>query len=482
MSAFEMLPAELLARIFTYVNLPFVKASSSIEMPQAPNMTAPTQHLSLYNSLSTSRALHAAAISVLYRRPVLNSPQAFELFLNQLSSRPELGSLIKELDLTNLTLTLDDDWIRGVGPRSLISLLNLTPLLQEIKIGSEHGGGRLHGSAWDFIFSQLAHLRTVCINDSDSRKELQHFHFQEERTTCGPIRELSVTKTFAMPQKTVRNILSSQPRLQSLNFSGSLIAGDWFSSLSTCARIQHLDLSDCLGGRDEDGLNPTADFLSSHPAITHSLQSLNLRSHSDLPTLNLTTEDLTLILSNLPIQTMKSLDLRGTPLLRDQLPLLQRLVNLEKLHVSNDFFVRDMETLVLGKSHSYPTPYTNLDPAQELLQVDPSKMANTSDLGPLARSVLVCKLMQRVNRVVPKPECSQADRSKLRYLDLSGISRTQVLKILDSVLLAEESKPLEVIELGQSILDWCDVGVKHLFRSAGWKTRCVGKRSWIERI
>lgn len=446
----------------------------------------------------------AAATSVLYRKPVLTSPQAFELLEKQISKRPDLGSLVRELDLTNLIVTLDDNWIRGVGPKSLLSLLEQTPLLQEVKIGGAYGGARLHAGAWECIFSKLQQLRIVTINDSDSRNQLQEFHRADKNRSPGWIQELAITKSFALPQTTARNILSSQPRLESLNFSGSLIAGDWFSSLSSSARLRHLNLSDCLGGLDEDGCNPTVDFLSTHPALS-SLESLNLSSSTEIPTLNLTTKDMTRILSHLPIETMRVLDIRGTPLTRDQLPLLQRFINLEELHVSHDLCVLDMETLVLSGAYTFPKPQSNLSPAQELLQVDPGKMVNISDMGSLARNVLICKLMQRVNRVLPLPSSLSSSsatsarhssssndrkqqqqnglrRSKLRYLDLSNISRTQILKILDSVLLAEESMPLEVIELGPSALDWCDVGVKQLFRSAGWRPRCVGKRSWVERV
>lgn len=469
----------LVSDVFCVKNLP------TDNIIEAPNRILPTQHLSLYPSLFVSQTFLAASLPVLYRKPILNTPQAFELLEKQISKRPGLGTLIRELDLTKLTLTLDDNWTRGVGPKALLSLLQKTPLLQDIRIGSQHGGARLHSDTWNCIFSKISYVRTVSINDSDSRVQLQDFHLTDMSQSSGWMENLTITKSFALPQTTIRNILSSQPRLRSLDFSGSLIAGDWLSALSSSTRLQHLDLSKCLGGVDEDGNNPTVDFLSSHPAAS-TLQSLNLSSMTDLPSLGLTNRDMARILCKIPASTMQRLDLRGTPLLREQLPLLQRFTNLEELHVSHDFFVSDLETLMLSGGYTFPTQQTNLSPGQELLQVDPGKMVNISDMGSLARNVLICKLMQRVNRVFPNKPCStdksQLSRSKLRYLDLSDISRTQILKILDSVLLAEESKPLEVIELGPSALDWCDVGVKQLFRSAGWRPRCVGKRSWIERI
>lgn len=509
---FEMLPPELLERIFTYVTLPIERATTGVQMPraytflsiltatsnsdtEAPNKINPIQHLSLYPSLFVSHTFLAASLPVLYRNPKLDSPQAFELLLSQISNRPELGAFIRRLDLTKLVITLDDNWIRGIGPKALSSLLQRTTLLQEIKIGSQYGGARLHSSIWDCIFSQLPHLRNVEINDSDSRNQLQDFHLTPKTGETGWIEHLTITKSFALPQTTIRNILSSQPRLRSIDFSGSLIVGDWFNALSPSTRLRSLNLNDCLVGIDEDGRNPIVDFLSSHPAIS-SLEHLNLSSTADMPSLGLTTKDLSLILSHLSSSTLRSLDLRGTSLTRSQLPLLQHLTNLDELHISHDFHISDLETLVLGGEYTFPPQQTNLSPAQELLQVDPGKMVNISDMGSLARNVLICKLMQRVNRVFPIKSSSpssfststpsgsgqQCRRSRLRYLDLSDVSRTQILKILDSVLLAEESRPLEVIELGPSQLDWCDVGVKQLFRSAGWKPRCVGKRSWVERL
>lgn len=404
-----------------------------------------------------------------------------ESFTNQITEQPELGRLVRELDLTRLVITLDDNWVRGVGPKLLLKLLSHTPLLREIRIGGQYGGARLHGSVWNSIFSQSQHLQSVSINDADSRNELQDFHLTMSSHSAGSIRNLAITKSYALPEQTVRNILSSQSRLESIDFSGSLITGNWFSSLPMTTRLKHIDLSDCLGSIDEDGTNHVVDFLSMHPAVTTSLQSLNVSCEGDLPSLGLTTKDMKRILSSLPAQSIKFLDLRGTPMTRDQLSLLERFPNLEELHVSDDFWIRDMEHLVMNSAYSYPSPSINVDPTQELLQLDISKTQHTSTLGPLAKSVLVCKLMQRINRVMPSKQSGVA-KSKLRYLNLSTISRNQILAIMDSVLLAEESGPLEVIELGPSMLDWCDTSMKQLFRSAGWKPRNVGKRTWIERI
>jgi hypothetical protein len=166
---------------------------------------------------------------------------------------------------------------------------------------------------------------------------------------------------------------------------------------------------------------------------------------------------------------------------------------MEELHVSHDIYVYDLEALVLSRAYTFPKSHVSLDSAQEPSQVEPRNIISNADLRLLARSVLICKLMQRVKRIMLHPsdstnELSSANvlfekmsNSNLRYLDLSDICRTQILNILDSVLLAEESRPLKVIELGPSMLDWCDVGVKQLFRSEGWTPRCVGKRSWLER-
>lgn len=157
--------------------------------------------------------------------------------------------------------------------------------------------------------------------------------------------------------------------------------------------------------------------------------------------------------------------------------------------------VGDLERLVLGEGRDYPIstsfPETNGgddDPMGPLLGVD-VKPKYTPVLGPLGVAIPVCKLKRRINLITSKKETGNGNvkladggESKLKHLNITSMTMSEQVKIMESVLLSKEAMPLEVIELAEETMRWQEGLVGSVVEKVGWRERCVGKRYWIERV
>ncbi len=70
----------------------------------------------------------------------------------------------------------------------------------------------------------------------------------------------------------------------------------------------------------------------------------------------------------------------------------------------------------------------------------------------------------------------------LRYLDLTGVSSISQMSLVDAscVLVSEQSEPLEVIELGENVVERLKERSKSN-KNLGWVVRELGRRAWFVR-
>jgi hypothetical protein len=360
------------------------------------------------------------------------------------------------------------------------------PLLREIVIGNQDTETKLDRELWNCVFYELAHLEDVslqrCQVDFDSPNGFTSMGQPAGKTSR--IQNLSITGQDLTDEDELKSLLGRQTQLKSLSLAKSSFSIISLMALPSTTRLETLNLRNSIDGRDRSEITHLLDFLTSHPSTISSLKSLILTSTNDFsaPDSKILPTDITNILVHLPQSTLIHLNLKGLPLTTEHTPLLHRFTHLESLHAGPTFTIRDAETLILGKSHAYT-------PSDLLFNPEHFTYEGLQDnsISPLCKAMFSTRLKMRLNSVTPVTPSrytagtEKTQRSIIRYLDVSDLPIREAVKIIDSVLWAEASRPLEVIEVNSKLVEWKEGLLKELIKSVGWKVRSVGRRSWVER-
>lgn len=145
----------------------------------------------------------------------------------------------------------------------------------------------------------------------------------------------------------------------------------------------------------------------------------------------------------------------------------------------------DIERLVLGGG----LRYLPLTARSVVSTTEPRQAGGIAKEGveTLSLAVSRCKLRRRLNSISPvtstRPTTTSttAGLSNLKHLNIKSLDLNEQIRIVESVLLSEEAG-LEVVELSEEAMSWCDGRVGEVVGCVGWQARRDGRRVWVARV
>ena len=453
-SPLEKLPKEVLGEyhVVATVNRELIMLPDDIIADLAldlPPTDYKPRNVDLISCLLTSKTLHVATISTLYRQITIPHSTIFTKFLLNVNEHPGLGTLVRRLDLSHFTSVgfgrsrqLNAE-IQNLTATTLARCIELTPWVQEILL-QENLDDDIDVHVLQKIFFGLPKLRAVDFCAASSQPFVQSFttmmqSFRDSPSTMFGIRRLSLHECFTLPSSAFETLLPRLTQLTHLDVSHTRITNTALKTLPTSARLTHLNLGRCIRISGEG----VVDFLTAHPAAS-TLIYLNLAC--DISRYRMLWEpDVDRLLPALPT-SLRSLNLNGAHIhphhLRYLLPLTK---HLEELGLAN-------ADLSLDDINSIFRP-----PSSRPRSLSPDSM-DTDDIW-----------------IQPA----------LHYLDLTNIPAITQATLFNTpaprnLLLTPASLPLEVIELGDkaiSSLRECRNTNKRL----GWCVKELGRRGWYVR-
>lgn len=400
----------------------------------------------LISCLMTSRLLHAATLSVLYKQVTIPFSITFSKMLNHINRYPGLGMLVRRLDFSHYTSVgfgrtrRDSSEIQNVTPKTILRCLELFTNLKEFE-GQHHIDDELDEAVLKKLFSMPSvHAMDFCA--SSSRIFASGFTNTITSNEMLPaslsnLKRLGLHACATLQAPVFEALLPRLPYLTHLDVGMTLITDEALMSIPRTARITHLGLGNCtrITGRK------VVEFLTTHEAVKNSLVFLNIMADSSRYLL-LGGEDVERLLQRLP-STLRSLNVGGAHISGRHVPLLLPLTkHIEELGLSN-------ATLTVSQLNSLfiPSPPANDDDAdisEEELNWEP---------------------------------CA------LRYLDLTGVPSVTHSTLFSSncVLASPHSYPLEVIELSDPIIQELKKRASTI-KWIGWAVKEIGRRGWFVRL
>ncbi|PYH45999.1 Leucine Rich Repeat domain protein [Aspergillus saccharolyticus JOP 1030-1] len=451
-SRLEKVPPEVLDQIISLL---------ALDVP--PNGYTP-RNVDLISCLLTSRTLHAATLSVLYRNMTFPHSIIFSKALNHISRYPALGTLVRRLDFSHFTSVglgrtkQMNSEIQNLTSKTLLQCLELLPNLRECLL-QEHVEGDLSMEVIRKLFTGLPNLFAVdfcgCSTQSFSSLFL-------EALTAGPglpavlpnLKRVSLHECSSLPSVAFEILLPRLVNLTHLDLTHTQVSEDALFSIPKTAQITHLSLSRCSRLRGPR----VVEFLTTHPAVCDSLVYLNLLTDPTRSRL-LEEEDVSALLPHLP-STLCSLNLGGAKVTSVHTKALVPLTkHLEELGLSscelsgqdlNQFFVPPRPAT--GAESAPPTPIDSLPPTP-LEAVPPTPLAEW----------------------VPHT---------LRYLDLNKAPQLTIGTVFNPnacVILSQQTYPLQVIEFSDKLIAPLRERARNAKTSPGWTVRELGRRGWYVR-
>jgi hypothetical protein len=277
---------------------------------------------------------------------------------------------------------------------TLFKCLELTPNLREF-LAQEHIGENLGPEVLEKLFFDMPKLRAIdfcgCWHAD--------FHRSFEAVIKSPrwpgeltVSRLSFHKTSNLSYSVFETIFPRLFRLTHLDVAGTSVTSAALFSIPETARITHLNLSKCKRIPAEAVIR----FLTTHPAVTDTLQVLSLASDASHYEM-LAEDDLFDLLPRLP-PTLKSLNLKGSKMRSIHIPLVFPLTRrLEELALGRCITVADIDTLLQPDAILGPHTLRYLD-ASDLLGVkdlDPMFEPRSSVLKPSSAPLCVLEISER---------------------------------------------------------------------------------------
>ena len=421
---------------------------SNLALDVPPNGCTP-RNVDLMSCLLTSRTLHAATLSVLYRNMTFPHSIVFSKALNHLTNYPALGTLVRRLDLSHLTsvglgrtgqMNIE---IQNLTSKTLLEFLNILPNLKEC-LFQEHVEGDISTEVIRKLLCGLPNMQAMDFCGCSSQSFSAMFHDALFAAALHPvsfpnIKRISLHECSSLSAATFEALIPRLVNITHLDVTHTQISDAALFSIPKTARITHLSLSRCtrLSG-------PAAvEFLKTHPAISSSIVFLSLMADPSRHRL-LDKEDVTALLPSLPL-SLRSLNLGGAEMTSEHIPSLIPLTkHLEELGLSStDLSANDLNYLFA--------------PAIHKTDDDETRATKERDWIP----------------------------SSLRYLDLTKVPRLTLATLYNTracLLLSESSYPLAVIEFGDRIIAPLRERSKGSSRSTtGWIVRELGRRGWYVR-
>lgn len=447
-SAMEKLPPEVLGKtrshilcIVAVLTRPSDQIISNLALDVPPNGYTP-RNVDLVSCLLTSRTLHAATLSVLYRNMTFPHSIIFSKALNHITQYPALGTLVRRLDFSHFTSVglgrtkQMNAEIQNLTSRTLLKCLNLLPNLKECLL-QEHLEGDLSVDVIRKLFMGLPNLRAVDFCGSSTQSFSQVF--TEALTTSPPLamslpnlKRVSLHECSSISPPVFEVLLSRLVNLTHLDLTHTQVTESALLAIPETARITHLSLSRCTRLRG----SAVVEFLTTHPAARDSLVYLNLLTDPTRFRL-LEEEHVISLLPKLP-DTLRSLNLGGAKITSDHVPLLVPLTkHLEELGLSSaDLSVKDINSFFA--------------------------QTRQTESG--------------VEEILPPSTLCYLDLAKVPQMTIGAIFNTNTCH-----LLSEKSYPLQVIEFSDKIITPLRERAKTHRSSVGWTVRELGRRGWYVR-
>jgi hypothetical protein len=422
----EDLPVEVLIQIISYL---------AVELP--PNGYTP-RNVDLISCLLTSRTLHSATLSVLYRNITVPHSIIFSKLLKHLTHFPALGTIVRRLDFSHFTSVglgrtrQMNAEIQNLTSKTLLQCLDLLPNLME-GLFQEHLETDIDTAIVQKIFGGLPKLRAVdfcgCSSQTFSTGFMEAFTVNTTIPLFLPqLRRISLHECSGLPSAVFEKLLPRLVNVTHLDLGRTQVTETALLSLPTTAQITHLNLSKCLRLSGSQVVN----FLATHPAVTESLVYLNLMTDPSRYRL-LESEDVTNLLPVLP-STLRSLNLNGARITTEHVSLLIPLT-------------KHLEELGLSGADLSPSDVNSFFVPQD-----------------------------------PESEKSWQPAA-LHYLDVSKVTSITLQTLFNPrlcVLVSPRSLPLEVVELGDKLITPLRDRTKSA-KSNGWSLRELGRRGWYVR-
>lgn len=389
--------------------------------------------------LLTSRALHTATLATLYSQITIPHSRIFRKFLSHINDHPSLGTIVRRLDFSHFNPTGAGQTAReraqtlNLIPATLLQCLSLTPNLREF-LAQEHIDDDISSAVLKYLLCDLPQLKALdfCACSSTNFREAFNDVISAPSPLPDhlPITRLSFHECPILPSTIYSTLLPRLRNLTHLDVAHTRITSAALFSIPQTAKLTHLNLSKCSSLLGSD----VVEFLSTHPAaktLVYLNLAMDVKSHEML-----TPEDLTSLLPILP-KTLKSLNLKGSKMTKEHIPLLLPLT-------------KHLEELGLGR---------HLDLA-----------SITQLFGPRNQE--------------EDDEEEEWIPHTLRYLDVSDLSVAELdLGTLFSTscrILQTPSEPLEVLEVGAEV--WKKVENASAVRRVGWCGKDAGRRGWLVRV
>ncbi|KAL2072924.1 hypothetical protein VTL71DRAFT_10248 [Oculimacula yallundae] len=465
-SPLERLPTEILQRILHFVASPaLAKGWMTPHALPGDNCTPPNPLLSC---LRVSHRVHDIALFVMYREPSIRTSRSSSVtrFFDTLEQKPELCSLVRTFDITQSALSkfsLTYDY------------LSLLPQVRDLRLSLSHIKDIEMLQKLIFGLPNLDSLSLDVSRLDENTQTLRGAFDDLPADLSSTLTSLKFTDTSGEGGLHIPGVLESLlPRmrnLRSLDVSRTCVTVSALSSIASTAKLTHLNIWGCL---DLD-LDALVMFLTSHPSTKTSLHVLKAGYIADHAPLR--EQQINTLLASAP-PSLRSLDLGMSNMGPSNIPFLQKMCpQLEELTVGRGLEMCDIEDMLLKPNYDFEDEY-HPQPIQEPRK---EELEHETVLEPMRNALALCRLRHRLDSVVLSKDRKQMRSSTLRYLNLSSLPAEEQGLIKQSVLLAEETGPLDVVEVAD--IPWEDYQVLHrLCAAVGWREQWEGKRVWVERV
>ncbi|EEH08090.1 leucine rich repeat domain-containing protein [Histoplasma capsulatum G186AR] len=459
----ELLPAEILDQIISHL---------AIDIP--PNGYTP-RNVDLVSCLLTSRTLHSATLSVLYRHITIPHSIIFSKALNHIKQYPALGTIVRRLDFSHFTsvglgrtqqMNVE---IQNVTSKTLLECLELLTNLKECLL-QEHLEDDLNVDVLRKLLSRTPSLRAVdfcgCSSSIFSDGFLNAVTEDPDfPATLPSLRRVSLHECSGLVPPVFETLLPRLVNVTHLDVCHTQITNSALMSIPHSARITHLNISRCtkLTGPE------VVKFLTTHPAVRESLVYLNVMTDSSRHQL-LDETDVDNLLPCLT-STLRSVNLGGAKIRSSNMPSLLRLS-------------KHVEELGLDSAN------LTISDINLFFALPPSD--SDSDSGSNATSTTSTSTSTNGNATGnannTKHEDPSAHRvwvpSQLCYLDLTKnphVTQAALLNPKACLLVTPHSAPLDVIELSEKIISPLRQRSRLNKYGNGWLVRDLGRRGWYVR-
>lgn len=424
---------------------------SKLALDIPPNGYTP-RNMDLIACLLTSRTLHSATLSVLYRNITIPHSVIFSKALNHIKQYPALGTIVRRLDFSHFssvglgrTQQMNIE-IQNLTSKTLLECLDLVPNLKE-GLFQEHVENDVNGDVIRKLLGGMPRLRALDFCACSSQTFISGFLntvIEEPHipSVLPNLRRLSLHECSTLPVAAYEALLPRLINMTHLDLAHTQITEGALFSIPHSASITHLNLSRCtrLTG------SKVVEFLTTHPAVRDSLVYLNLMADVSRYRL-LDNEDVKALLPTLP-SSLKSLNLGGAKITSEDVPLLLPLTkHVEELGLNSaDLTMKDLNSFFVP-----PPPPTG----EENGDANGSHAPHTPWVQPA-----------------------------LHYLDLTkvpNITQAALFNSNVSVLVTPQSYPLEVLEFSERIIAPLRERTKNAKSRIGWVVRDLGRRGWFVR-